>query len=78
MFAGAAYTLTENPNPGTGYSTTGQWSCTGGTMSAGNTVVTVALGAQVTCTITNTDNTPQLKLVKSVINNDGGTAVADD
>jgi hypothetical protein len=78
VFAGAAYTLAESPNPGTGYSSSGQWSCDGGTMSAGNTVVTVALGAQVTCTITNTDNTPQLKLVKSVVNNDGGGAVADD
>ena len=35
-------------------------------MSAGNTVVTVPLGAQVTCTIINTDNTPTLKLVKIV------------
>ena len=41
-------------------------------MNAANNAVTVALGAQVTCTITNTDNTPQLKLVKDVINNDGG------
>ena len=40
-------------------------------MSAGNTVVTVPLGAQVTCTIVNTDNTPQLKLVKNV---SGGSA----
>ena len=73
------YTLSENPSPGTGYSSTGQWSWTaGGTLGAGKTVVTVALGAQVTCTITNNDKTPQLKLVKTVINNDGGTAVAND
>ena len=78
VFAGATYALSENPNPGTGYSSTGQWSCTGGQMSAGNTAVTVALGASVTCTITNTDNTPQLKLVKSVVNDDGGAAEADD
>ena len=71
VFAGAAYTLAEDPNPGNGYSSTGQWSCPGGTMSAGNTVVTVPLGAQVTCTIVNTDNTPQLKLVKNV---SGGSA----
>ena len=31
-----------------------------------------------TCTITNTDNTPTLKLVKVVTNNDGGTATAAD
>ena len=30
-----------------------------------------------TCTIHNTDNTPTLKLVKIVDNNDGGTAVAN-
>ncbi len=79
VYAGKAYTLTEAPNPGTGYSTTGEWSCTtGGTLDATNTIVTVALGAHVTCTITNTDNTPSLKLVKVVTNNDGGTAVAND
>ena len=38
----------------------------------------VALGAAVTCTITNTDNTPTLKLVKVVTNNDGGLAQASD
>jgi len=32
----------------------------------------------VTCTIVNTDDTPQLKLVKQVTNNDGGTATAAD
>jgi hypothetical protein len=77
VYAGKAYTLAETPNPGTGYSSSGQWTCPGGVMSSGNTVVTVPLGAQVTCTITNTDNTPQLKLVKSVVNNDGGTTAAD-
>ena len=78
MFAGAEYTLSENPNPGTGYSSSGEWSCDGGVMDATNTKVTVALGAQVTCTIVNTDDTPQLKLVKSVVNDNGGTAVADN
>ena len=42
------------------------------------TKVTVPLGGAVTCTIVNTDNTPQLKLVKDVQNNDGGTATAAD
>ena len=75
---GSQYTLSENPNPGTGYSSSGEWSCDGGVMDATNTKVTVALGAQVTCTIVNTDDTPQLKLVKSVVNDNGGTAVADN
>ena len=56
--------------------TTGEWSCTRRHADAGKTSVTVPLGADVTCTITNTDNTPTLKLVKIVTNNDGGTAVA--
>ena len=69
---GSQYTLTESPNPGTGYSSTGIWSCDGGTFTGPNKI-TVPLGGSVTCTIVNTDNTPQLKLVKDVQNNDGGT-----
>ncbi|MFL5679457.1 MAG: hypothetical protein ACJ77B_02510, partial [Chloroflexota bacterium] len=77
VFAGTPYALSES-GP-SGYSTTGQWSCsTGGTLNPANNVVTVALGADVTCTITNTDNTPTLKLVKVVDNNDGGTNTAHD
>src|SRR5262249_15838243 len=56
---------------------TGVWSCDGGTFVAPNKV-TVALGAQVTCTIVNTDDTPKLKLVKDVQNDDGGTKTAAD
>ena len=78
VFAGVEYTLSENPNPGTGYSSTGEWSCDGGIMNATNTKVTVALGAQVTCTIVNTDDTPQLKLVKDVVNNNDGRPTADN
>src|SRR4029079_3636816 len=79
VFANAAYTLAESPNPGTGYSTTGQWTCSaGGTLDATKTIVTVDLGANVTCSITNTDDKPTLKLTKIVTNNDGGTAVAAD
>ena len=77
VFAGTSYALSENPNAGTGYSTTGEWSCDGGTLNAAKNAVTLALGNQVTCTITNTDDTPRLKLVKVVDNNDGGAAVAD-
>ena len=36
------------------------------------------LGGQVTCTIVNADDTPKLKLVKEVRNNDGGTKTAAD
>jgi hypothetical protein len=44
-------------------------------VNAAKNGVTLALGDNVTCTIVNTDNTPQLKLVKIV---NGGTKVADD
>jgi hypothetical protein len=40
--------------------------------------VTLALGESKTCTITNDDNPAGLILNKIVINDDGGTAVADD
>ena len=72
VFGGAQYTLSEDPNAGAGYSTTGVWSCDGGTFVAPNKI-TVSHGTDVTCSITNTDDTPTLKLVKNVKNNDGGT-----
>lgn len=40
--------------------------------------VTLILGDSVTCTITNNDVAPSLKLVKKVINDNGGTAKATD
>src|SRR5204862_7237438 len=51
------------------------WSCTGNaTAQPDGSHVIVGLGEAVTCTITNTDNPGTLKLVKNVVNNDGGTA----
>lgn len=38
--------------------------------------VTVGLGQKVTCTVTNSDNAPTLKVIKHVINNNGGTKLA--
>src|SRR5206468_1635682 len=77
VFSAAKKTLTENPNPGTGYSTTGIWSCDCVTFDTPNTN-TYHLSLHVALPIFNTDNTPQLKLVKTVTNNDGGTKVAND
>ena len=57
----------------TGY-TAGDW---GGDCAADGSV-TLALGDDKTCTITNTDNPAGLILLKTVINDDGGTAVEDD
>ena len=75
VLAGVQYGLSESSVPG--YSTTGVWSCTAGTFASPDKI-TLSLGQNVTCTITNTDNPPTLKLVKSVTNNDGGSASAAD
>jgi hypothetical protein len=53
----------------------GSWSCPGASL-VGN-VVTLGLAQNITCTISNDDVAPTLKLVKNVVNNDGGTAVAN-
>ncbi len=73
-FDAGTYNLSES-GP-TGY-TASDWVCVGGNQTDGDTVV-IGLGDNVTCTITNDDNAPTLKLVKSVRNNDGGNAVAGD
>jgi hypothetical protein len=55
-----------------------QWTCIGGTRTG--STVTVPLGGNVTCQITNTAVAPKLTLIKHVVNPDGsgGTAVATD
>ena len=63
------YTLAES-GP-SGY-TAGSWSCVGGTVTGA--VVTVPSGAAVTCTIQNTATAPTLTLIKTVTNDNGGTA----
>ena len=64
------YTLTESTGP-SGYAPS-SWVCPGATVTAGG-VVTVATGADVTCTITNDDQAAHLTLVKSVTNDNGGS-----
>jgi len=54
-----------------GYSASA-WICVGGTQNGSN--ITIGLGGEATCTITNDDVQPHLTLVKSVTNNNGGTA----
>ncbi len=68
------YTLSESGGPD-GY-TAGEWSCTDGTLD-GN-ALTLDFGDDATCTIVNTATPPTLTLVKTVTNNDGGTAVPTD
>jgi hypothetical protein len=68
--AGVTYTLSETGPAGY---TASAWVCTGTGANQQGATVSVALGGYVTCTITNTDNTPTLKLVKHVF---GGSATA--
>ena len=53
------------------------WVCVGGSQSDDDTIV-IGLGDDVTCTITNDDDAPTLTLIKHVVNDNGGTAVATD
>ena len=68
-----SYALSETSVAGY---TAGAWSCEGGSLEGAT--VTVALGQNATCTITNDDQAAHLKLVKSVVNDNGGTAQAGD
>ncbi|MGC5165997.1 prealbumin-like fold domain-containing protein [Luteimicrobium sp. DT211] len=65
------YTLSESGGPA-GY-TAGDWSCTGGTLTGSS--LTLANGGSATCTLDNDDQPAHLTLVKTVTNDDGGTAV---
>ncbi|MFD1299963.1 hypothetical protein ACFQ4Q_25400, partial [Lysobacter gummosus] len=67
------YTLSETGGPA-GY-TAGAWACTGGGTLTGDSLV-LAGGEDVTCTINNDDRAATLTLVKTVTNDNGGTAVA--
>ncbi len=64
------YSLSETTIPGYAASA---WSCTGGTLVG--TDVTVANGATVVCTITNDDQPSSLTLTKTVVTDNGGTAL---
>ena len=65
------YTLSESGGP-TGYPP-GAWSCTAGTLTGASLVL--PLNTSATCTINNNDQTAHLPLVKTVTNDNGGTAV---
>jgi len=55
----------------------GEWSCNGGII-LGPGIITLSLGDRVTCTITNNDIAPTLKLVKVVEDTNGGGAEPND
>ena len=58
-----------------GYSASA-WVCVGGTQEGAN--ITVGIGGEATCTITNDDIAPKLTIVKVVNNAGGGTATVAD
>jgi len=70
------YTLSETNVEGY-EQTTGNWVCDGGSFIAPNQI-TLSANDKVTCTIENNDIGSSLTLQKTVINNDGGTAIATD
>jgi hypothetical protein len=72
FFAGT-YTLSESGPAG--YSDN-DWVCAGGSQNGNE--ITLGLGESATCTITNDDIAPTLTVVKSVINDNGGTAQPGD
>jgi hypothetical protein len=77
-FEAGTYTLSESGGPD-GYDAS-PWSCSvngGASFVAGNTI-DLGVGANATCTITNDDAAPRLRLQKNVLNNNGGTATAGD
>ncbi|MGO4264023.1 hypothetical protein, partial [Lysobacter sp. TAB13] len=56
--------------------TAGAWSCTAGTLTGDSLVL--AGGQNATCTIVNDDQAATLTLVKTVTNDNGGTATIND
>jgi hypothetical protein len=71
LSANVLYTATEAADPGYAASAWGGDCAPDGT-------ITLALGDNKTCTITNDDKAPKLSLVKTVINNNGGTKTPSD
>ncbi len=67
------YALAETNQAGY---TAGAWSCDAGTLTGSSLVL--ANGQSATCTIVNDDQAATLTLVKSVVNDNGGTLVAAD
>ena len=70
-----ADTWALSENGPAGYAGTA-WNCVGGTQNGSN--ITVGIGGEATCTITNDDIAPVLHLRKIVVNDNGGTASGQD
>ncbi|HSW90257.1 MAG TPA: hypothetical protein VLH19_05325 [Patescibacteria group bacterium] len=74
VVAGVSYALSESVVAG--YDA-GTFTCDSG-VNVVNGHITLALGQNVTCTVTNNDQAAHLIVIKHVINNNGGTKVAGD
>jgi uncharacterized repeat protein (TIGR01451 family) len=72
-----SYDLSESGGP-SGWIQLGEWSCNAPQSGGDNSTVEIALGATVTCVVTNTDLPPGLTVIKEVDNNHGGNAVPGD
>ena len=70
-----SFTLSETNV--TGYDRSA-WNCVGGTQNTGSSIVTLGIGEEATCTISNNDRAAHLIVIKHVINDNGGTAAAAD
>jgi len=76
VVAGTPYTLSEDELPG--YAGGGVICFDEGAEEVVPHPVTLSEGQQVTCTIANDDIAPELTVIKHVVNDDGGDAVAGD
>lgn len=80
-FKAGIYTLSETDNyVGDGEYVAGDWQCTGATVTNGNEI-TIGLGDDVACSITNTYVPPKsatLHVVKNLVQNSGGTEDVSD
>src|SRR5688500_10721129 len=74
---GVQYTLSESGGPA-GYTAATNWVCTGGGTFVAPDKITLDTAEVVSCKIGNNDNAPSPSLVKVVVNDNGGTAVASD
>ncbi|NNL03879.1 MAG: hypothetical protein HKO85_01230 [Xanthomonadales bacterium] len=74
-FEAGTYALSESEGAA-GY-VSGDWNCVGGTQIDSVTIA-IELGESVTCTITSQDIAPTLTLLKTVINDNGGTVTDPD
>jgi len=74
-FKAGTYALSESAGPA-GY-TASSWNCVGGTMPD-TTHITLTIGQSATCTLTNDDQQASIVVVKTVVNDNGGTAAPND